>query len=224
MEIETCSCGGASFLETGFGLNVCLTCGLGKRGSFNAEGSFWSQGARLLNTQSYTRRKRFKKYLFRAMRRQSSSTIPRETWEYLLEHGPYHSSEHVQRTLKAARHLKRKCYDCLPFLTAALCPHINVPMLSEMERVRALELFDKIDSAIKIGPFVSYLFCLEYILKRMGRGDIVKHINRIQCSKRRALYKCRLDAIFSRFNPPTGILASLSRGRSHSGSKSAVGP
>ena len=189
------NCGNSAFLEGGFGLDTCLQCGLSRSGSFNTDVVYWNQN-QVLPRAFYTRRKRFKKYLSRAMRRQSSSTVPQETWEYLIKRGPYRSARHVQQTLKAARHLKRKCYDSLPFLTATLCPHIKVPVIGEIERNRALDMFDRIDGAIKTGPFVSYLFCLEFILKRMGRSDVCEHINRIQCAKRRAAYQRRLDAIF----------------------------
>jgi len=151
--------------------------------------------------QSYTRLKRFKKYLCRAMRQQSSCTVPRETWDYLLSHRPYRDARHIQLTLKQARALKRKCYDSLPFLTSLLCPHIVVPTLNEMEKARALQMFGQIDQSIQEGPFVSYLFCLEYILKKMGRHDVCANINKIQCPKRRAAYNTRLNDIF---NPKGG--------------------
>ena len=147
--------------------------------------------------QCYTRKKRFKKYLFRCMRQQSASTVPTETWKYLLANGPYRDAKHIQRVLKLGRHLKRKSYDSLPFLTAALCPHITVPELTEHEKARALGLFRQIDQAIRQGPFISYLYCLEYILNHMGRSDMLPHINRIQCPKRRHAYKVQLDHIFS---------------------------
>ena len=102
----------------------------------------------------------------------------------------------MQQTLKLGRHLRRKCYDSLPFLTAALCPHINVPTLSESEKLQAIGMFNLIDSAILTGPFVSYLYCLEFILTKMGRGDMVPYINKIQCPKRRAKYKRKLNGIF----------------------------
>ena len=62
----------------------------------------------------------------------------------------------------------------------------------------ALEHFKTIDIAFREGPFVSYLFCLEYILKKLGRDDMCMYINRIQCCKRRAAYKVRLDSIFEK--------------------------
>ena len=210
MHVKKCKeCGSDSFVEGGFGLDSCLRCGSTSLGGFGAEVTYWNPN-QALPKAFYTRRKRFKKYLSRAMRRQSSSTVPQETWKYLMERGPYRSARHVQQTLKAARHLKRKCYDCLPYLTAALCPGVKVPVLTEAERVRALEMFDRIDIAIKTGPFVSYLFCLEYILKRMGRSDVCDHINRIQCSKRRAAYQRRLDTIFDEPRRPSNFWKSTS--------------
>jgi len=183
-------------MSGGFGMDFCLTCGLGRSSQMENGPIGYNTQAPIPGHQSYTRLKRFKKYLCRAMRQQSSCTVPRETWDYLLSHRPYRSSAHIQLTLKQARHLKRKCYDSLPFLTSLLCPHIEVPSLNEIEKVRALQMFSQIDNAIQEGPFVSYLFCLEYILKRMGRHDVCENINQIQCPKRRAAYQTRLNTIF----------------------------
>ncbi len=36
---------------------------------------------------------------------------------------------------------------------------------------------------------------LEYILKKIGRVDVVAFLNKIQCPKRRDKYKLRLDSI-----------------------------
>jgi len=195
MEPECDSCGGSIFEETGYGINFCVHCGMGKPGMPIVNETTFFRSDRVFPKQCYTRLKRFKKYMHRAMRMQSSSTIPQETWQYLLDHRPYTNAQHVQTVLKKARHLKRKCYDSLPFLTNALCPHIEVPELDQKEKARALHMFRKIDRAIK-GPFVSYLYCLEYILRAMGRGDMCPYINRIQCPKRRARYKTKLDGIF----------------------------
>jgi len=198
MERPTCTnCGSTEFEEGGYGLDYCLRCGVGKPGSLmNHAASCYFRADRILPKQCYTRLKRFKKYLFRAMRQQAAGSVPQETWQYLLERAPYRDAKHVQLTLKQARHLKRKCYDSLPYLTAALCPHVQVPCITESEKERALHMFERIDRAIRSGPFVSYLYCLEYILKRLQRSDVCAHINRIQCPKRRATYKTRLDAIF----------------------------
>ena len=190
-------CGKLDFEEGGYGIDFCLHCGVGKPGTFmNHACMSYFRADRILPKQCYTRLKRFKKYLFRAMRQQAASSVPQETWEYLIEHGPYRNARHVQRTLKQARHLKRKCYDSLPYLTAALCPQITVPCINENEKEQALQMFTRIDCAIRSGPFVSYLYCLEYILKRLHRSDVCEHINCIQCPKRRATYKFRLDKIF----------------------------
>ena len=119
-----CPCGSVQFdSEGGYGMAYCLQCGIAKRIDLQTYQSF-SSFERIPGHQSYTRRKRFKKYLCRAMRQQSSCTVPRETWDYLLSKRPYRDAKHIQWTLKQARHLKRKCYDSLPFLTAALCPGV----------------------------------------------------------------------------------------------------
>ena len=192
-------CGTLDFEDGGYGVSFCLRCGVGKPGPITSEmAQPFFRADRVLPKQCYPRMKRFKKYLSRAMRAQSANTVPEQTWQYLLEHGPYRDAKHVQSTLKRARHLKRKCYDSLPYLTAALCPHIKVPVLNEGEKATALQMFSRIDRAIQSGPFVSYLYCLEYILLRLDRRDMCAHINRIQCPKRRATYKARLDEIFGK--------------------------
>lgn len=196
-ENEPCSCGSRFFDEGGFGLDFCLGCGVGRRADLTRGTQYWEQ-ERIPGHQSYTRLKRFKKYLCRAMRQQSSCTVPRDTWDYLLSRRPYRDAKHIQWTLKQARHLKRKCYDSLPFLTAALCPGVHVPIMNLSEKKVALDLFRTIDAAIREGPFVSYLFCLEYILRKMGRSDMCVHINQIQCPKRREKYQVLLDQIFGK--------------------------
>ena len=70
--------------------------------------------------------------------------------------------------------------------------------MSQPEKKVALNLFRIIDVAVREGPFVSYLFCLEYILRKMGRADMCVHINQIQCPKRREKYQVRLDGIFGK--------------------------
>ena len=209
MEGEPCSCGSRFFDQGGFGLDFCLGCGIGRRAQLDMGCAFATQ-ERIPGHQSYTRLKRFKKYLCRAMRQQSSCTVPRETWDYLLSRRPYRDAKHIQWTLKQARHLKRKCYDSLPFLTAALCPDEHVPTLNLSEKKNAIDLFKTIDAAVREGPFVSYLFCLEYILRKMGRSDMCVHINKIQCPKRRKKYEARLDEIFGK---GASILTNLLRTR-----------
>ena len=207
MHFEPCTeCGTLGFEVGGYGLDFCLTCGLGRRTKLETVlmsfGGYPPQDS-ISGHQSYTRMKRFKKYLCRAMRQQSSCTVPRDTWDYLLSHRPYRDSKHIRTTLKRARHLKRKCYDSLPFLTSMLCPDVKLPTMSHQEKTRAIQLFRKIDDSIREGPFISYLFCLEYILLRMGRHDVCDHINKIQCPKRRAAYNIRLNGIFDDAVPNT---------------------
>lgn len=212
MEEKPCVCGSRFFDEGGFGLNFCLHCGLGKLAALRSDMYVYQD--RMPGQQSYTRLKRFKKYLCRAMRQQSSCTIPKETWDYLLERRPYRDAKHVQWTLKqAGRKIKRKCYDSLAFLTAALCPHLNVPTLTEREKANAIEMFKKVDIAVKDGPFVSYLFCLEYILIKLGRSDVCNYVNHIQCPKRRDKYQTRLDEIFEHARQPRECI--MSRFRKH---------
>jgi hypothetical protein len=212
MNIKKCVCGSEHFQETGFGLEYCLVCGTARSGAFGDTANIYWRQDRVMPKQYYTRLKRFKKYLKRASREQSVGTVPQETWEYLLARGPYRSARHVQLTLKAARNLKRKCYDSLPLLTASLCPDVKVPSLMEFEKRRAIELFGQIDRAVGEGPFISYLFCLEYILRKMGRSDMCPFLNRIQCNKRRADYQRRLDTIFEEGRPdPSNFFRKRSR-------------
>ena len=193
-------------------MDFCLTCGLGMQTMIDNGQSTYTYQDRIPGHQSYTRLKRFKKYLCRAMRQQSSCTVPRETWDYLLAHRPYRTTKHIQLTLKRARYLKRKCYDSLPFL---LGPHIKVPHLQEEEKAKAIQMFNTIDAAIQVGPFVSYLFCLEYILTKMGRQDVCHHINLIQCPKRRIAYTQRLDLIFSKQDDDPQQICVMSQLRTH---------
>ena len=209
-ETEPCKCESTFFEDEGFGIECCLKCGLARASKTTGFFGFCEQD-RLVGNQSYTRLKRFRKYLCRAMRQQSNCSVPRETWDYLLSKRPFRNARHIQQVLKQARHLKRKCYDSLPFLTSMLCPHVELPHIGENEKQVAIQMFNIVDSAISEGPFVSYLYCLEYILKRMGRQDVCEHINKIQCPKRRAAYKVRLDKIFQQHNgiPITNLLRTL---------------
>ena len=205
------NCGMKYFEDSGFGMEFCLQCGVGRKATSMLGSEQFVYKDAVLNVQSYTRLKRFKKYLCRAARQQSSCTIPKDTWDYLWSKRPYRNAAHIQYTLKQARHLKRKCYDSLPFLTGALCPHVDVPSLGEIEKLKAIDLFKRIDIAIGKGPFISYLFCLEYILKKLGRADMCEHINRIQCPKRREKYKDRLDRIFNSTSSTVNPFETLKR-------------
>ena len=79
-----------------------------------------------------------------------------------------------------------------------LCDHIKVPDISAEECREALELFSVIDRNYDDSKcaFVSYIFILEYILEFMGRRDMLPFLSRIQCSKRRAVYRRKLDQLF----------------------------
>ena len=158
--------------------------------------SYWPRD-RIMPRQIYTRRKRFRKYLQRANRQQSANTVPEETWVYLMDRQPFRNAGAVYACLKSARHLSRKCYDSLPLICHHLCKE-PVPSLSEKEVNVAMDLFDRIDQSVEKGPFISYLYCLEYILRQLGREDMVAYINHIKCAKRRRAYKQRLDGIFLR--------------------------
>ena len=193
-------CGSTIFQETGFGLNFCVMCGLGVRGSIcNTTNNIpYCSSDRTLPKQSYTRLKRFRKYLCRAAMHQSAVSIPDATWKYLFEGAPYTGPPAIVRRLKRARGMGlKKCYDCLPLLTKVLCPQIDVPVLSEHDRARGLLEFRKLEKAYREGEaFVSYLFVLEYILVLIGRRDILPYINKIQCLKRRRAYTLRLNRIY----------------------------
>jgi hypothetical protein len=58
--------------------------------------------------------------------------------------------------------------------------------------------FDIIDRALRATnePMISYLFCLEFILRKIGRDDMLVFINRIKCPKRRHRYHEQLTNIF----------------------------
>ncbi len=149
------------------------------------------------NKQPYARSKRFAKYLARAGREQSLSSIPNETWRYLIDHLPYTGPGDILFTLKRS-HLRTKCYDSLPLLTKSLCK-CSVPMLSGRETDRAMVEFNQIENTFPRGSkFVSYLYLLEYILVLIGRSDILPFLNRIQCTKRRKMYDERITSYAAR--------------------------
>ena len=136
---------------------------------------------------------------------QSQSSIPQDTWEYLLEHAPYKSPGAIVRQLKKApKKIRKKCYDSLPLLVHHLCPNCTVPRLCEREKEQALYAFKKLDKAYTEGePFISYLYALEFILGLIGRHDITPFINKISCRKRRCAYRRRLQRVFSNTHPST---------------------
>ena len=188
--------------QTGYGTLVCTRCGTENfTWLLSAQSSYSPYCVPLHSQATYTRLKRFRKYLQRASMQQSAATIPEDTWDYLLagcKDGSYRGPGNIVRRLKKApKHIRKKCYDSLPLLVKMLCPHIDVPRLTESDKLNALTAFRRLDSAYNNGePFVSYLYALEYILKFVGRADVVPFINKICCRKRRAAYRRRLDIIF----------------------------
>jgi len=200
--MNVCNDCDVAMLETDYGSQVCTHCG---RENFNAI-LYSSVSTRafcipLCNTATYTRLKRFKKYLNRSTMSQSQNSIPAATWDYLLAGFPYSSPKAVVRRLKKApKTVRKKCYDSLPLLVQHLCPECEVPRLCEREKKLAVRAFLVLDRAYNGGEqFVSYLFALEYILQLIGRSDMLPYINKISCRKRRIAYICRLDRIFSNF-------------------------
>jgi hypothetical protein len=178
---------------------VCVYCGVEEFDFLNAvSGRQLPYCVPLVPPMSYTRVKRFRKYLQRASMQQSANSVPESTWCYLFEGAPYSGPDAIVRRLKRApKHIRKKCYDSLPLLTKTLCPRVQVPMLSEKDKVRALAAFRTLDDAYNKGePFVSYLFALEFILERIGRCDVLPFLNKIQCKKRRSAYRQRLQKIY----------------------------
>ena len=183
---------------TAYGTLVCTRCGLENfTWLLSAQSSYTPYSVPLHSQATYTRIKRFRKYLQRASMQQSAATIPECTWDYLLEGQPYRGPGNIVRRLKKApKFIRKKCYDSLPLLVKMLCPHIVVPGITEHDKVKAMVAFRTLDAAYKEGePFVSYLFALEYILRWIGR-DVLPFINKISCRKRRVAYRHRLDRIF----------------------------
>jgi len=178
---------------------VCTNCGNENFSNvFTTDEAYTPYSVPISAPASYTRVKRFRKYLQRAAMNQSSSTIPRDTWDYLLKGQPYRGPGNIVRRLKKApKNVRKKCYDSLPMLVRLLCPHLKVPTISEREKSNAMAAFSILDLAYREGEhFVSYLYVLEYILALTGRSDVLPYINKISCKKRRAAYRRRLDLVF----------------------------
>lgn len=188
---EKCPCGGRKVI-TEYTL-VCSSCGIEQFGMMLPIWNQWTPNESV-NQVTYTRRKRFKKYLQRSSKHQSNASVPKETWEYLFENGPYTDVGSIIHALKRGK-LRKKCYDSLPLLATVLLA-TPVPSLTEHEKANALRMFDDVDrSYSRDEPFCSYLYVLEYILKKIGRVDVVAFLNKIQCPKRREKYRLRLDSI-----------------------------
>jgi len=191
MHVPTCKgCRKQSGVRvTDIGSTVCIHCGTEEFDFLNPMyGRQLPYCVPLMPPVSYTRVKRFRKYLQRASMQQSGNSVPECTWRWLFKG--------VRRLKRAPKHIRKKCYDSLPLLTKAV-PQVDVPTLSEMDKAKALTAFRTLDDAYNKGePFVSYLFALEFILLRIGRGDILPFLNKIQCKKRRHAYRQRLQKIY----------------------------
>lgn len=194
---KTCGKTGQNMLLTAYHTLVCTECGTEHPGYLTTSENNGAYQSILVPGQTYTRLKRFRKYLARAGKTQIATSVPKETWEYLLANGPYRCPGDIVRALKrAGKKLKKKCYDSLPFLCERVAG-ISVPLLTEHDKFRAESAFKKLDHEYSNGePFVSYLYAIEYILRHIGRADILPFINKIQCTKRRHQYKQRMDRIY----------------------------
>ena len=198
--MKKCECGNEVRWEMHMnGTASCMICGLMSMDDSMSENyvhSFQSMSV-LCQTQTYTRAKRFKKYLQRACMRQSCNSVPDATWKYMIDRRPYSGPKQILRTLKqAGRDLRNKCYDCLPLLVHHLCD-VTVPMLRDHEINAAMEFFAVIDAAFpRSRGFMSYAYALEFILCKMGRADILPFLSGIQCVKRRKHYDAVLTRIF----------------------------
>ena len=202
--MERCKACSANLVQTAYSSLVCPRCGVENFGAlFDSQRAYGSYCVPLHPPATYTRCKRFRKYLLRAGLEQSASSVPGGTWEYLLDRAPFSSPGAIIRCLKSApRTINKKCYDSLPLLCRFLCPDVHVPMLLENDKYQAMSAFRKLDEQYGRGePFVSYLYALEYILELIGRADVLPFINKIQCRKRRHAYRYRLDAIFKHTTP-----------------------
>ena len=104
-------CPSKEFLqETSYGSLVCRVCGCENLSAILNPYVMHTYCVPLQNPAQYTRIKRFKKYLNRAGRAQSQSSIPKDTWDFLLAGVPYRSPGNIVRRLKKApKHIRKKC-------------------------------------------------------------------------------------------------------------------
>ena len=202
---ERCSCGACRRITTDYGSTVCTVCGIEDMSQiFSVESAYFSYQVPLHTAVTYTRFKRFRKYLQRAAMEQSVCSVPESTWKYLLQRTYRNPREIIRYLKRAPKHIRKMCFESLPLLTRQLCPNCTIPQLTATDKYRALESFRKLDQAYRFGePFVSYLYALEYILEFIGRSDVLPFINKIQCRKRRAAYRFRLDGVFKRNRTPS---------------------
>ena len=125
------ACGsGTLFEDTGFGKVICMSCGTLQSHELACFANVLPRGygAVVPAKQTYTRFKRFRRYLQRACVNQCNSSVPDETWEYLHAHRPFRGPRDILYCLKKSK-LKQKCYDSLPLFTNVLSD-VQVPAIT----------------------------------------------------------------------------------------------
>ena len=87
---------GTLFVDTGFGKVICMSCGTLQSHELACFANVLPRGygAVVPAKQTYTRFKRFRRYLQRACVNQCNSSVPDETWEYLHAHQPFRGPRH----------------------------------------------------------------------------------------------------------------------------------
>ena len=111
MERVPCSeCGRDVVWEyMGSGIKFCTTCGTMNKGTFE-EYDKWSPNEQITRS-CYTRSKRFQKYLAHACRMQSSSSVPNDTWEYLIRVGPFSNPAQIKEKQARSQMLRQLAPD-----------------------------------------------------------------------------------------------------------------
>ena len=91
-------------------------------------------------------------------------------------------------------------------MTKHMCPHLKVPVMTQTDAIAAKFVFNEIDDGFpRSSKFVSYLYVLEHVLVRIGRGDMLPFLNRIQCPKRRREYEENTQRYIIRIPSAPGI-------------------
>ena len=84
--MDKCGACKGSLVQTEYGSLVCTRCGVENFGFiFDSRTAYMPYCVPLVAPASYTRQKRFKKYVHRTAMHQSATCVPNETWQYLLE-------------------------------------------------------------------------------------------------------------------------------------------
>ena len=98
-----------NMVVTEYGTKVCRCCGVESFDSILSQDlCVHNYAVPIHTTSTYTRLKRFKKYLNRATMNQSQTSVPEATWDYLLQKAPYKGpSQIVKRLKKAPKSIKK---------------------------------------------------------------------------------------------------------------------